>query len=287
MKLNITKGRQSAPDRILIYGRPGVGKSTFAAGAPSPLFLDIEHGTNALDVDRVHPTTYREVIDAIEAVPTDYKTVVIDTIDALEKLIHAEVCKKYGWDTIEAPGYGKGYAAALDTFGELLRALDGLRARGVEVILLGHSAVRNITNPSGLDYTKHELAIHQKAVGVVTAWCDTIGFADIEHQVNKDEKVTVTGRRVIRLAPGAWDAKCRLRGAPATISTDFAAYASMRAELGPKADDAADLFAKCLRLLEVVDDPTGKARAHVEANRTNAAALTKALAKLTALAGKD
>lgn len=285
MKFNIVRGRQAAPDRILVYGRPGVGKSTFAAGSPSPLFLDIEGGTNALDVARIVPKTYREVVDIIANFPDGFSTVVVDTIDALEKLIHTDLCKRHGWETIEAPGYGKGYAAAVDVFAEFLRVLDDLRARrGVEVVLLGHSVVRSITNPSGLDYTKHELAVHQKSLGIITAWCDTIGFADLEASVNKDEKVTLTGRRTVRLAPGAWDAKCRYAGMPASIPTSWADYARARAETAPK-EQADTLYEQCLALLDAVDDRDDKIRKHLEASKHNPEALAKARARLSEMAG--
>ena len=54
-----TKGKQSRPERILLYGVEGVGKSTFASNAPRAIFLDIEEGTKHLDVERTpHPQTW-------------------------------------------------------------------------------------------------------------------------------------------------------------------------------------------------------------------------------------
>ena len=48
MGLNIKKGRQKTPRRTLVYGTPGVGKSTFAAGAVNPLFIPVEDGSMTL-----------------------------------------------------------------------------------------------------------------------------------------------------------------------------------------------------------------------------------------------
>lgn len=36
---NIQSGRESRPPRIMIYGSEGVGKSTFGANAPKPIFI--------------------------------------------------------------------------------------------------------------------------------------------------------------------------------------------------------------------------------------------------------
>ena len=51
--MKITKGKQTRPQRVVIYGVESVGKTTFAAQFPAPLYLDIEGGTAHLDTDRV------------------------------------------------------------------------------------------------------------------------------------------------------------------------------------------------------------------------------------------
>ena len=37
------------PPRIMLYGTEGIGKSTFAAQAPSPIFLPTEDGLGEID----------------------------------------------------------------------------------------------------------------------------------------------------------------------------------------------------------------------------------------------
>ena len=46
---SITKGREAQPPRIMIYGSEGVGKSTFAASAPKPIFIQTEDGLGEID----------------------------------------------------------------------------------------------------------------------------------------------------------------------------------------------------------------------------------------------
>lgn len=303
--LPISRGRVATPDRILVYGRPGVGKSTFASGADRPLFLDIEKGSMKIDVSRCHPESYDEFIHTLKNWPVEFRTCVVDTIDALERLIFGSICRELAVDCIEAIGYGKGYNKAVDRWNEVLSELDVLRTRhGVEVILLSHSVVRNVTNPSGTDYTRHELGIHAKSVGTLTAWVDSLAYADIEHTVTKAEKIITTGRRVLRLAPGAWDAKCRFRNAPDVIENSYAAYSAMRnsfnitetkaapAVVLPEtkaaeavAASAEDVFAECEGLLKKVPDPETQKiiGPFIEANKTNLATLVKTRSRLLQL----
>ena len=37
--MEITKGRKKKPFNILMMGQPGIGKSTWAAAAPKPIFM--------------------------------------------------------------------------------------------------------------------------------------------------------------------------------------------------------------------------------------------------------
>src|SRR5947207_2262166 len=82
-----------------------LGKSTFAAQFPAPVFLDTEGGTHHLDVARLPaPKTWADVVAGIVALATeahDFKTLVIDTADWLEKLLVDHVCKSANKASIE------------------------------------------------------------------------------------------------------------------------------------------------------------------------------------------
>ena len=74
----VKKGRIKQPLRVIVYGQEGVGKSTFAACAPSPIFLCAESGTNHLDIARFPaPEQWSDVFDAVDLLTRqehDYKT---------------------------------------------------------------------------------------------------------------------------------------------------------------------------------------------------------------------
>ncbi|MEZ6008797.1 MAG: ATP-binding protein [Planctomycetota bacterium] len=112
MKLDaVRRGVRPAADRVLLVGTEGVGKSTFAADAPSPIFLAAEDGIRHLDVASFpEPTSFADVMDAIRTLqtePHEFQTLVIDTIDWVEPLVFEAVCQQNGWTTIEDPGYGR------------------------------------------------------------------------------------------------------------------------------------------------------------------------------------
>src|SRR5205085_10859163 len=108
----IKAGKIPRAQKILLYGVEKIGKSSLAAKFPMPLFLDVERGTHQLDVDRLDIETADELDKALAEVAKndhDYKTLVIDSVDWAERLLADKVCAKNKWESIEEPGYGKGF----------------------------------------------------------------------------------------------------------------------------------------------------------------------------------
>lgn len=215
---SITKGKLDAPMRVVLYGVEGIGKSTFAAASPSPIFIGAEDGTAQLDVARFSPENWEEVIEALRTLTNDthaYRTVVLDTLDWAEPLIWAHICKRDGKTSIEDYGYGKGYKAAIDEWRILLSHLDRLRkTKGMSVILLGHSWVKPYKNPSGEDYDRYGLKLHAEAGGLLKEWADCVLFANYETYAAKEKgkrvKGVSTGARLIYTQhEAAYDAKNR------------------------------------------------------------------------------
>ncbi len=108
--MQITRGKRARAQRVIIYGPEGIGKSSFAAQFPEPLFIDTEGSTDNMDVARMDkPTSYtmlKNQIAFVKANPTCCKTLVIDTIDWAESLIVDDVCAQHGKKGIEDFGWG-------------------------------------------------------------------------------------------------------------------------------------------------------------------------------------
>lgn len=234
--MEITRGRQAAPLRAVVYGPEGVGKTTFAAAWPGAVFIDIEDGSAHYDVARLpRPGAWDELIATVKAAAgiAEVGTLVIDTADAAEELCVRHVLKKYNKTGIEDFGYGKGHTYASEEFGRLLGALDEVKAAGKNVLVVAHSQIRKFEQPDELGaYDRWELKLSKKDAPMLKEWSDLLLFVNFKTDImtnEKTKKAKATGgkRRVMYASHSAsWDAKNRL-GLPDEMPFDFAQVASV------------------------------------------------------------
>ena len=130
----------------MLYGVQGVGKTTWAASARAPVFVQTEEGANDIGPDRFPvSTSFDEVLANLRKLGEHdhaFETVVIDSLDWLEQLIWRKVCQEKGVSSIEDIGYGKGYVAAVDLWKKVIACLDWLRDhKGMATVLIAHSRV--------------------------------------------------------------------------------------------------------------------------------------------------
>ena len=210
---SITTGVTTRPPRIVLIGTEKIGKSTFAAQAPNPVFLPIrgEEGIDDLNVAKLPVAkTWTDVSDAIKLLITsdhDYKTLVIDSISTLEPVVWEQVCKDAQVESIEkvGGGFGKGYTEALNKWQKLMNALDRLRDKGMGIILIGHVIVGTFNDPNSESFSVYDTDLNKKARAALYRWADAILFANHKHSVisedigfNKEEKRAVsTGARYL------------------------------------------------------------------------------------------
>lgn len=188
--MNIIKGKQRMPPRIVLYGTEGIGKSTFGAMAPRPIFLPTEDGLGEIECERFPLAgSYDEFLNNLGQLcqeEHDYKTAVLDTLDWLEKLIWAKVCKDRNKTSIEDIGYAKGYQFALDHWKDVLTGLDYLRReRGMAVILLAHAKIEKFNDPESAGFDRFTLRLHKDADAYVREWADAVLFATRKQRVEK------------------------------------------------------------------------------------------------------
>lgn len=216
----ITRGRIQAPLRVLVYGPEGVGKSTLGADAPSPIFLGAEDGTAHLDVARLpQPETWADVLAAVALLarePHEFKTLVIDSLDWIEPLVHAFVCAEAKVKSMEDVSYGKLYIAAVEQWRLLISALDRLRAaKRMHVVMVAHALVKSFKNPEGPDYERYQLKVHEKSAALLKEWVDELLFArfetfSVKGKNEQKAKGVSTGARVVQtIRAAAYDAKTR------------------------------------------------------------------------------
>ena len=237
--MKILTGKQPKPRRTLLYGVHGIGKSTWATQAPNCLLINIEDGVGDIDCAKTqHLTTLEQVGDALLWLATnkhDFKTVAIDSADWLESLIHAEVAKKAGKESIADIGYGAGYKQALALWDKLLFKLDHLRTENkMGVILIAHCAIKKHQDPEQESYDRYQPALHDTASAMLTEWCDEVLFASYRVYLKKEDQgfgkeraIAMGGaERFIRTQEtAACMAKNRLAGMPSEIGFSYADYA--------------------------------------------------------------
>lgn len=280
--LNITRGVRREPPRIVIHGAPGIGKSTLASRAPSPLFIDLEHGTLQMDVARIDTIDSWDVLlgtlRALATEPHDFKTVVIDTLDRAEWLCWQHLCAKERVDSIEkiGRGFGKGYTAAYESFRTFASLLETLRrTRGMGVILVAHSKIEKAPNAAGDEFERWTLKVHKQIAGLFYEMFDAILFARLEVFTAKSESGRTKGvgdARVIEAqeAP-AWLAKNRYalpRQLP--LSWDDLSAAMNRGATQVTAALRDELNAAIEKLSSLDANAADKARAESEAARDEA-----------------
>jgi hypothetical protein len=244
---SIRKGRGYAPDRILLYGVEGIGKSSFASEAPQPIFLAAEEGIRHVDVPRFEGlSNFDDVLEVLRLLFTEdlgYQTLVIDTVGWVEHRIHEQARHEANMSLEKWNAYGHGVKHALSYHRRLLFALDEVqRRRSMEIILLAHAAVKNFPNPSGPDYNRYLPALQGDLTpDLYKQWADTVLFANYEDVVKESEgigkaKGVETGRRLLHTTrTAAWDAKSRWNLPPEIEmpkGESYAAYAAARKESG-------------------------------------------------------
>jgi hypothetical protein len=180
------------PPSMIAYGVHGVGKTTFASEWPDPVFIQCEQGTpGGLELNSFGAIeSFGDVLDAIGSLltePHDFKTVVIDSLDAMEPLIWEHVCRENKWNSIEDAGYGKGYIM-LDTYWrEFLDACHALTCVGISVVQIAHSAIERFDSPTSDPYSRYVVKLHKRAAALVQEAADIVGFFNYRISLKQKE----------------------------------------------------------------------------------------------------
>lgn len=187
--LTTKKGNPNKPPRVLIYGPEGVGKTTFGAKAENPIFITPEGGVdqvrtrNGSLVDEIEGvSTWDDVMKACADIlkePHDFRTLVVDSADWLEKLCHAKIIgdTKKSIITVNG-GYGAGYRQSEIMHKELIELLSKIReTRGMAIIVTAHAHVRQVKDPSmPEDYDGYEIKCHEFVSSLWREWVDALLF---------------------------------------------------------------------------------------------------------------
>lgn len=236
--MEFVRGKIPSALKVVVYGPEGIGKSTFAARFPSPVFIDTEGSTKLMDVVRTpRPSSWTMLLEQVRQIkdnPGEFKTLVIDTADWAEQLCMTEICAKAQKASIEDFGYGKGYVFLMEEFGRLLNLLEDVVERGMHVVITAHAKMRKFEQPDELGaYDRWEMKLQKQTAPLVKEWADMVLFANYKtYVINVDGQGTEKGKnkaqggkRVMYTSHHpCWDAKNR-HGLEPELPFDYAAIA--------------------------------------------------------------
>lgn len=275
--LQIEESNPDSPARVCIYGVEGVGKSTFGAKSEKPIFITVEGGIDKLTdangkrLRKVKSTnTWESVMQAVKDLTNenhDFKTLVIDSADWVEKLCHAAIIGQSGKTiTTVNGGYGAGLRESELRHKQLIDLLTTLQdKRKMNIIVTAHYQVKQVKDPSLMeDYDQFEVKCHEMVSSLWREWVDALLFARFRtFTTNPNDtakaRAKSDGSRVVftRKQP-SFQAKNRY-GLPEEMDftenfwNEFIVYARG----GAKPVDADELYRECESLLpKVADDLT-------------------------------
>jgi hypothetical protein len=194
---DIRKTGRNLPSRVVLHGVGGVGKTSWAAYAPHPLFI-LSPGENGLETlmdqgqipqrDFVEFSDWLDLLAFLQDFRTsehDYKSLVFDVLDGF-----VGVAK--GWalpnkfDNDDGPKGWLNYSAgerfiASTMWPELLNTLDRIREdRKMAIVGLAHTTQATYKNPRGPDYDRFVPAMYKDIWSVTYGWADMVLFANHE-----------------------------------------------------------------------------------------------------------
>lgn len=203
------------PYRMIIYGRAGLGKSTFASEAPFPLFADIENGCNQIVTTKLPCeqdaagrdkdwtwTYFKHCLVQIYKEDHEFKTFVIDSLDWLIQLMIDHVLEEYNANKSKedhatslqnAGNFGHGTLLLVKEVNYLIHALGSIQKKHkMNIIFTAHEHSSGNVEQDLVhgDYVRYNMKTEsKKASAIVTEWCDYV------FRAAQDVKVKVDGPR--------------------------------------------------------------------------------------------
>jgi hypothetical protein len=193
---DIQKGTKKMPRKVIIYGPPKLGKSTLAGSAKNAIMIPTEDRVSHIDCDKTPVmSSYWEILDVFDSLLNEnniYKTIIIDTADWLEPLIHdatVEILnenspsdkkiKSITDDHSKETSFARGLKYhAVESWKKFLKRCDIMRDNGFNIIILAHDQVIKVDPPNGDSYDKSVMKIDKHALAVLEEWADVIAYYD-------------------------------------------------------------------------------------------------------------
>lgn len=177
---------------ILIYGRPGVGKTTLASQFDDPLFFMFEGGAKSLSIFKEPVVSWKKFVQKIDELKTEkhtFKTVVMDTFARAYDLCQEHVCKEMGIDHPTDAPYGKAWSAIKTEF---RRQMSRLTAMDVGLVLICHTKDKEIEMLDGTMKTMTAPETSNQSLDFVNQEVDLVAYYFYTGKGNRRIRVAAT-----------------------------------------------------------------------------------------------
>lgn len=281
-----------------------VHNTDFGASFPDPLFFDFEESTHNIDVNRIdNMTEFNEVIDGLQEIldasagSLPFKSIVFDTIDELERLMHNQIASESGKKTIDHIGWQKGFDYAVNIWALFISICRQIRDKhNIHFLFLAHDSQKSKDDIEKEEtYTRNTINIHKKAITFMFGAVEMVLYARKEVKFKKDSEgktyaVDSNDRKLCSSLSAHYDAKNRIGLPPVMpmpVKNGFQVL--WNAYLTEFNRTPEELEKMCLKELEKVKDEAKKAdiKNYIEKNKKDNEVLRASLLRIKEITGEQ
>lgn len=189
--------------KLLLYGAPGAGKSSFAVRLPKPFFITTDGNYEWLDVwgakeeDHVTVFNWKEAKTEISKPRDGYETIVVDLLEDLFKWSEEDFCVENQIKHISHLGWGEGYDRQRNDF---LNTINRIINENKNVILIMHETALVSKDRRGVEstYFRPSNRIPDKVIDVIEGRTNVLRcYLEAE----RDENGNIIKTRKLSLVP--------------------------------------------------------------------------------------
>lgn len=215
---SITKGKEKEARKIIIYGDAKVGKSTLASSGKNTFIIPTEDRVSHIDAAKAPIIkTYAELVEIFEWLlegKHSFETIVLDTLDEFEPILHEGICLKHGWTSLHddknsATNYKQGIQIhAPNGWRKFLEYCDYVRLKkNLNIVFVAHAQIIKRNPPNTEPFDQLAMKIDKNSLTVLTGWADVIGCyarqiltkVDVK-KPGKPGKIIASEKRILHLS---------------------------------------------------------------------------------------
>lgn len=193
--------------RICFYGPGGSGKSTLVKNRGDVVFIDLNHGLNALGADVIDGvTSFGDLRDAIRqsaSLIPEGGALAVDTITECDMLMVEYLKFTHKKKSIKELSYDR-FSSSVEAFRLILSDLEAVTRTKRDVILIAHESSMSYKNAVGEDYKqispKLTHSANDSCRDELVNWCDhviRVALADAQVMTQTNDKGKVVGGKAI------------------------------------------------------------------------------------------